>query len=66
MDILEATPSDHARLFNTTRALKQGGHTPHLLEEAFSWYDAFCKHGTMKGCWCETEGTRSCQSLTEI
>jgi succinyl-CoA:acetate CoA-transferase len=31
-----------------TRALKRGGHTPHLLEGAFSWDDAFRKHGTMK------------------
>jgi succinyl-CoA:acetate CoA-transferase len=30
------------------RALKRGGHTPHLLEEAFSWHDAFRKCGTMK------------------
>jgi succinyl-CoA:acetate CoA-transferase len=30
------------------RALKRGGHTPHLLEEVFSWHDAYCKHGTMK------------------
>ena len=30
------------------RALKRGGHTPHLLEEAFSWHDAYRKRGTMK------------------
>jgi succinyl-CoA:acetate CoA-transferase len=30
------------------RSLKRGGHTPHLLEEAFSWHDVFRKHGTMK------------------
>ena len=30
------------------RALKRGGHTPHLLEEAFSWNEAYRKHGTMK------------------
>jgi succinyl-CoA:acetate CoA-transferase len=30
------------------RALQRGGHTPHLLEEAFSWHDAYRKHGTMK------------------
>jgi succinyl-CoA:acetate CoA-transferase len=30
------------------QALKRGGHTPHLLEEAFSWHDAYRKHGTMK------------------
>jgi len=30
------------------RALKRGGHTPHLLEEAFSWHDAYRKGGTMK------------------
>jgi succinyl-CoA:acetate CoA-transferase len=30
------------------RALKRGGHTPHLLGEAFSWQDAYRKRGTMK------------------
>jgi acyl-CoA hydrolase len=30
------------------RALKRGGHTPHLLEEAFSWHDAYRQRGTMK------------------
>lgn len=30
------------------RALKRGGQTPHLMEEAFSWHEAFCTKGTMK------------------
>ncbi|MBV8213276.1 MAG: acetyl-CoA hydrolase/transferase family protein [Verrucomicrobia bacterium] len=30
------------------RALKRGGQTPHILEEAFSWHEAFCNQGTMK------------------
>ena len=29
------------------RALKRGGQTPHLLEEAFSWHHAFRQRGTM-------------------
>jgi succinyl-CoA:acetate CoA-transferase len=29
------------------RALKRGGHTPHLLEEAFSWHETFRQRGTM-------------------
>jgi succinyl-CoA:acetate CoA-transferase len=29
------------------RALQRGGHTPHLLEEAFSWHLDFMRHGTM-------------------
>jgi succinyl-CoA:acetate CoA-transferase len=34
--------------FYFERALKRGGHTPHLLEEAFSWHDAYRKRGAMK------------------
>lgn len=30
------------------RACKRGGHTPHLLEEAFSWHMRFSETGTMK------------------
>jgi len=30
------------------RALKRGGQTPHLLEEAFSWHNAFRREGSMK------------------
>lgn len=30
------------------RACKRGGHTPHLLEEAFSWHLRFAETGTMK------------------
>ncbi|KEQ28479.1 acetyl-CoA hydrolase [Pedobacter antarcticus 4BY] len=30
------------------RACARGGHTPHLLEEAFSWYTSLRQHGTMK------------------
>lgn len=30
------------------RACARGGHTPHLLEEAFSWHSAFNSSGTMK------------------
>lgn len=30
------------------RACKRGGHTPHLLEEAFSWHHRFAETGTMK------------------
>ncbi|MFZ1123897.1 MAG: acetyl-CoA hydrolase/transferase family protein [Candidatus Baltobacteraceae bacterium] len=29
------------------RALRRGGHTPHLLEEAFSWHLNSMNHGTM-------------------
>jgi succinyl-CoA:acetate CoA-transferase len=29
------------------RALRRGGHTPHLLEEAFSWHLDYMRHGTM-------------------
>ena len=32
-----------------TRALKRGGQTPHLLNEAFEWYDRLEKTGSMKG-----------------
>lgn len=28
-------------------ALKRGGHTPHVLEKAFSWYTNLKEHGTM-------------------
>jgi succinyl-CoA:acetate CoA-transferase len=41
------------------RALKRGGHTPHLLEEAFSWHDAFRKRGTMKDACAEHGNTGS-------
>lgn len=30
------------------RACRRGGHTPHLLEEAFSWHMRFSETGTMK------------------
>ncbi|OSQ36554.1 acetyl-CoA hydrolase/transferase family protein [Thalassospira mesophila] len=30
------------------RAVIRGGHTPHLIEEAFAWHAAFREHGTMK------------------
>lgn len=30
------------------RACERGGHTPHLLEEAFSWHLRFAETGTMK------------------
>ncbi|WP_339779301.1 acetyl-CoA hydrolase/transferase family protein [uncultured Thalassospira sp.] len=30
------------------RAAERGGHTPHLIEEAFSWHSNFRQHGTMK------------------
>lgn len=30
------------------RAVKRGGHTPHLLEEAFSWYTNLQQTGSMK------------------
>ncbi|SDL95833.1 succinate CoA transferase [Siphonobacter aquaeclarae] len=30
------------------RARKRGGHTPHVLEEAFSWHTRLAEHGTMK------------------
>ncbi|HBR11857.1 MAG TPA: propionyl-CoA--succinate CoA transferase [Chryseobacterium sp.] len=30
------------------RACRRGGHTPHLLEEAFSWHIRFSETGTMK------------------
>lgn len=31
------------------RAVEQvGGHTPHLLQEAFAWYKNFDEHGTMR------------------
>jgi succinyl-CoA:acetate CoA-transferase len=30
------------------RACSRGGHTPHLIEEAFSWHAAFRTHGSMK------------------
>jgi succinyl-CoA:acetate CoA-transferase len=29
------------------RAVKRGGHTPHILEEAFSWHTALREKGTM-------------------
>lgn len=29
------------------RANEKGGHTPHILSEAFSWHDHYAKHGTM-------------------
>lgn len=29
------------------RAVARGGHTPHLIEEAFSWHTALREHGTM-------------------
>lgn len=29
------------------RAVKRGGHTPHILEEAFSWHSALREKGTM-------------------
>ncbi|HEY4601732.1 MAG TPA: acetyl-CoA hydrolase/transferase family protein [Cerasibacillus sp.] len=29
-------------------ALKRGGHTPHVLEKAFSWHDNLIKNGTMR------------------
>lgn len=28
-------------------ACEQGGHTPHILEKAFSWHTNFAKNGTM-------------------
>lgn len=31
-----------------TRAVQRGGHTPHLIEEAFSWHNNLREHGTMK------------------
>ena len=31
-----------------TRACKRGGQTPHLLNEAFEWYDRLEKTGSMK------------------
>src|SRR5690606_38360704 len=30
------------------RACQRGGHTPHLLEEAFSWHNQVREHGTMR------------------
>lgn len=30
------------------RACERGGHTPHLLEEAFSWHMSLAENGTMK------------------
>jgi succinyl-CoA:acetate CoA-transferase len=41
------------------RALKRGGQTPHLLEEAFSWHDAFRKGGTMKGAFAEKRASEA-------
>jgi succinyl-CoA:acetate CoA-transferase len=41
------------------RALKRGCHTPHLLEEAFSWHDAFRKGGTMKGAFAEKRARKA-------
>ncbi|MBB5174644.1 acetyl-CoA hydrolase/transferase family protein [Texcoconibacillus texcoconensis] len=29
-------------------ALSRGGHTPHVIEKAFSWHENFAKNGTMK------------------
>jgi succinyl-CoA:acetate CoA-transferase len=29
------------------RALQRGGHTPHLLEEAFAWHTRFQQTGSM-------------------
>jgi succinyl-CoA:acetate CoA-transferase len=29
-------------------ALKRGGHTPHVLEKAFSWHNAFREQGDMR------------------
>ena len=28
-------------------AKQRGGHTPHVLEKAFSWHRHFAEHGTM-------------------
>ena len=39
------------------RALKRGGQTRHLLEEAFSRQDAFRKHGTMKDAFAKQRAT---------
>lgn len=30
------------------RALQRGGHTPHLLEEAFSWHQRYQQTGSMQ------------------
>ncbi len=30
------------------RALRRGGHTPHVLEDAFSWHLDFMRHGSMR------------------
>ncbi|MFD1928317.1 acetyl-CoA hydrolase/transferase family protein [Sporosarcina siberiensis] len=31
-----------------SEALERGGHTPHVLEKAFSWHTNFAKNGTMR------------------
>ena len=48
------------------RALKRGGHTPHLLEEAFSWHDAFRKRGTMKDACAEKKAQEVVTQLNAI
>jgi succinyl-CoA:acetate CoA-transferase len=41
------------------RAVKRGGHTPHLLEEAFSWHEAFRTQGTMTAAFADGQPQKS-------
>jgi succinyl-CoA:acetate CoA-transferase len=40
-------------------AVKRGGHTPHLLEEAFSWHNAFRTEGSMKAAFADRQHAKS-------
>lgn len=41
------------------RAVKRGGQTPHLLEEAFSWHNAFRREGSMKAAFADRQPVES-------
>ena len=50
MEVIEncAHPTYRPQLYEYYQeALARGGHTPHVLEKAFSWHVRFVKEGTM-------------------